>query len=285
MSGQRIGSIRNEQSPYRQQQIHIDNGIHLSKMLIDDFLNEKEQQGCSKGTLSCYRHNLKRLYNYLPDHKIISYGTIKAWRDELLEKGYAQRTVNGWTSAANSLMEYCGRREFQVTDLALPEKDIQPELTRNEYIRLLQAAKLLDKERSYLLVKVFALTGLNIHELQYITVQAVQDGFISVPSKRQIRIPSSLQVELAEYAARKRIRDGPVFITRNGTLLRRSAVTAAVQGLAHDAHVEPEKCNPRCLRKLYQSTKTGIQQNISVLIDQAYDRMIEDEQLTVGWGR
>ena len=281
----RIQKARNPDKEYTllQPQMHDEKMVHLDKSLIDDFINEKERQGCSKGTLLCYQRNLKRLYHYLPEHKLIGYGTIAAWRDDLLNAGYAQRTVNGWTSAANSLMEYCGRREFQVTDLVLPEEDIQPELSRNEYMRLLQAAKLQEKERSYLLVKVFALLGLNIHELQYITVRSVQDGVITISPKKRVRIPRPLQQELTGYAARKGIRDGPVFITRNGTLLRRSAVTAAVQGLAHDARVESAKCNPRCLRKLYQSTKAGIQQNISVLIDQAYDRLLENEQQTIGW--
>ena len=170
-----------------------------------------------------------------------------------------------------------------MTDLALPEEDIQPELSRNEYMRLLQAAKLQEKDRSYLLVKVFALMGLNIYELQCITVESMQDGIITISSKKRVRIPKPLQLELTDYAARKGIKAGPVFVTRNGTLLRRSAVTAAVQELAQDARVEPAKCNPRCLRKLYQSTKAGIQQNISVLIDQAYDRLLENEQQTIGW--
>ena len=60
-------------------------------------------------------------------------------------------------------------------------------------------------------------------------------------------------------------------------------MTAAVQALAKDARVAPEKCNPRCLRRLYQTTRDGIFQNISILLDQAYDRMLENEQLTAGW--
>ena len=283
MGERKINSPHNTRSLQRQSQVYIEHGIYLTKALIDDFLYEKEQQGCTEGTLLSYRHNLKRLYDYLPDDKQIGYGTIEAWRNALLDAGYAIRTANGYVSAANSLMEYCGRREFQMTDLALPEEDNQPELSRNEYIRLLQAAKLLEKERVYLLVKVFALTGINIHELQYITVQAAQDGVLTISPKKRVRIPRLLQQELTGYAARKGIRDGPVFISRTGTLLRRSAVTAAIQGLARDARVEPEKCNPRCLRKLYLSTKTGIQQKISVLIDQAYDQLLENEQQTIGW--
>lgn len=283
MSTKSIKAIREAQPSYGQQDISEEKQIYLSEDLISEFLKEKENQGCSKGTLYCYRYNLKRLYNYLPEEKRIGQGTIASWQDDLLKMGYAQRTVNGCVSAANSLMDYCGRREFQVTDLSLPQLDIQPELTRNEYLRLLQTAKLHKKERTYLLVKVFALLGLTIQEIDCVTAEAVQEGWIAAPSRQRQQIPSVLQKELLSYVARKGIKSGPVFITRNGTLIRRSAVTAAVQGLAQDARVEPAKCNPRCLRKLFQSTRAGIQQNISVLIDQAYDRLLENEQQTVGW--
>ena len=60
-------------------------------------------------------------------------------------------------------------------------------------------------------------------------------------------------------------------------------MTAAIQGLAHDARVVPEKCNPRCLRKLYQSTMAGIEASVRLLVEQTHDRLLEQEQLTVGW--
>ena len=84
-------------------------------------------------------------------------GVSSCWK-----AGYALRTVNGAMSAANSLLEYCGHREFQVQDLPAPAADAQPELTRSEYIRLLQAAKMQGKARTYLLVKSLALLGLGI---------------------------------------------------------------------------------------------------------------------------
>jgi hypothetical protein len=45
-----------------------------------------------------------------------------------------------------------------------------------------------------------------------------------------------------------------------------------------------EKGNPRYLRKLYHVTRSGIERNIAMLVDQAQDRMLEEEQLSVGWG-
>lgn len=44
-----------------------------------------------------------------------------------------------------------------------------------------------------------------------------------------------------------------------------------------------EKANPRCLWKMYLSTQEGIKANLTILLEQAYDRMLEQEQLTTGW--
>ena len=59
----RIQKARNPDKEYTllQPQMHDEKMVHLDKSLIDDFINEKERQGCSKGTLLCYQRNLKRL--------------------------------------------------------------------------------------------------------------------------------------------------------------------------------------------------------------------------------
>ena len=43
------------------------------------------------------------------------------------------------------------------------------------------------------------------------------------------------------------------------------------------------KGNPKSLRKLYLSTRSGIESNIALLVEQAMERMIEQEQFSVGW--
>lgn len=102
-------------------------------------------------------------------------------------------------------------------------------------------------------------------------------------SRQMIRIPNCLQAELLGYLQREGIQSGPVFCTRKGKPICRAAVTACIQQLSRDARVAPEKCNPRCLRKLCQSTREGVRQSISLLVEQALDRMLEQEQITVGW--
>ena len=163
---------------------------------------------------------------------------------------------------------------------------MQPELTRNEYLRLLSAARQLGKERTYLLVKTFAVLGLNVQELPCLTVEAVREGRLPAQSgraKSPAAIPSCLREELLNYARQEYIASGPIFLTRTGRTINRTAVTACVQSLAPAAQVAPEKCNPRCLRKLYLSTVAQLEASVRILLEQSHERLLEQEQLVVGW--
>ncbi len=102
-------------------------------------------------------------------------------------------------------------------------------------------------------------------------------------SQEIIRFPRSICRELLAYAERKGIRSGPIFLTRKGTPMSCTNVTTGIRQLCIAAQVPEEKGSPRCLKKLYQTTREGIERNISLLVEQAQDRMLEEEQLEIGW--
>lgn len=261
-------------------------GVPVTRQQIADYLASLQARGCVESSVRQYSRDLTLFYDFLPDGKEITRTTLAGWRAELLARGYAPRTINAAISAANSFFGWLGRREYQLPQqLEIPD-DVQPELTRAEYLRLLSTARAMGKERAYLLVKVFANMDLAVRELPQLTVEAVEKGRVILPFnnvRRIVHIPATLRDELKHYIRRTGILSGPVFVTRTGKRLNRTAVTAAVQGLAHDAQVSPEKCNPRCLRKLYQSTMAGIDASVRLLVEQTHDRLLEQEQLTVGW--
>ena len=255
-------------------------GLYLTNELELRFLENMREHGRTKGTISSYRRNLSKLRKSLPEDGYLDAGLISNWQEELLEKGYSPSTVNGCTATVNSLLDFAGRRDLQAGQLPVEETPL-PELTRNEYLRLLQTAKLLEKRQTYLLVLMFGTVDLPLHALSHVTVVAVREGWIFVP--RRLRVPPCLRAELLAYAADCGIRSGPVFRTRNGTLMDRGNINVRLQSLARDARVLPEKCNPRCLRKLCVATQEGIRANLELLAEQTYDRLLENESLTVGW--
>ena len=260
-------------------------GLKLTPDDLEAYLDDLARKGRVTGTLSAYRQNLYALYSDLSADKIVRPGTLNQWQQKLLEKGYSPRTVNVRLSVANGLMAFLGRRDLQSMG-TLEVDDVQPELTRTEYLRLLTTARALDKERLYLLVKLFGCTGLPLQELPRMTVEALYEGRVTVRSSGTVQLlhlPNFLRKELFAYAQRKGITSGPIFCTKSGKPLGRTAVTDSIKQLCRDARVSEEKANPRCLKRLWQSTQDGIRAQIDLLVEQACDRLMEAEQLTVGW--
>lgn len=259
-------------------------GLTLTEERIEGFLGSLLAQGRTPDTIAAYRRNLTRLYGLLPEDKQLRQGTLAEIRDVLLESGYSSSTINTCMAAAEGLLAHYGRRELQTGQRMKRDRAIQPELTRSEYLRLLSAARMLGKERSYLLVKVFGTTGLPLHDLHRLTVEAAQAGVLAVGTSI-LHLPACLQRELLDYAGRERLRSGPLFVTQSKTPMNRSHVAKEIQALGPEAQVAEGKCNPRCLRKLYLSTVAGIRDSVALLVEQTYDRLLDTEQLTIGWGQ
>ena len=256
-------------------------GLCLTDELELRFLENLREHGRAKDTISVYRRNLSKLRKSLPEDSNLTPTFLSNWQSELLDQGYSPGTVNSCTATVNSLLEFAGRRDLQAGQLPLNEGTLLPELTRNEYLRLLQTAKLLGKRQTYLLVLMFGTMDLPLHALASVTVEAVREGWGFAPQR--LRVPPCLRAELLAYAGEQGIGSGPIFCTRYGRPMDRGNINVRLQSLSRDARVSPEKCNPRCLRKLCVATQEGIRASLELLIEQAYDRLLETEALTVGW--
>lgn len=121
-------------------------------------------------------------------------------------------------------------------------------------------------------------------------MEAVCEGALEVcyhnqRCRRAVRIPRGLQGELLDYAQRAGISSGVVFRSSKNSALPRTRVCSLLRAVSPAARVDAEKATPRCLWNMYQATRSSILDNISVLADQAYDRILAEEQRTAGWAR
>ena len=188
-----------QKSYSQQRQRHsqtADVGVRLTRDSIERFMTVCQNEGRVDGTLKWYRRGLNRLYDDLPEDKTIRHGTLEHWREQLVKEGYAPSTINSYLSVNNAYLDFVGHREYQLASQLKLETELQPELTRTEYLRLLQTARTLGRERVYLLVKLFGTTGLTVQELEKVTVEAVKEGKLTVTpsrSKQVLRIPDGLQ--------------------------------------------------------------------------------------------
>lgn len=252
---------------------------------IEEFLDYLDEKGSPMDSLDTYRRKLTALYNFLGEEKRLGRNTLSKWRESLLKQGYAEPTTNAFIYVANSYLNYVGLRDYQLVGLPRPEARSVEDMTRAEYLRLLSTARLLENEQVYLMVKTFALTGISVQDLPKVTVEATLKGVVSRGGK-ELRLPKCLQEELLSFARREGLFQGPVFVTkRERKPLGRTVVTMYIRQLCKQAQVPEKKGSPRQLRRLYQNTRKGIEDNISVLIQKEQERLLEAEQKFIGWAQ
>ena len=273
------------QRPVRQHR--VEDGRAVTQNELERFLTSYESLERAEGTYQFYRRKLRKFYEDLPEDKTIRHGTLENWQKKLLQEGYAPSTVNAFLSAANAFLDYIGHREYQLAgQLKEERKPPPPELSRAEYFHLLRTAKAMGKERVYLLMKVFATTGLLAQDLQELTLEAVQAGRVVCGKNRKqqiLTVPKCLQAELLSFAQRNDIRSGPIFLTRDGRPMHRTYISGVMKPVCEAAQLTDGRANPKGLRKLYLSNRAVIENNVALLVEQAMERQLEQEQLSIGW--
>ena len=141
---------------------------------IDQYLQSQDGANWSNETFTSYRRILYELQRYLggqpPDAE-----SLHRWQRDLQNHGYSQTSINIRLSAGNRYFRWCGRYDLLMHH-GRTETAPAPELTRNEYLRLLRAARKLGEHQIYLIVKLFAVTGLPLQCLGQITPQIVEAG-------------------------------------------------------------------------------------------------------------
>lgn len=234
---------------------------------FSDYLLWEEK---SVATREKYLRDVHAFMLFLGDSAVTKEGVL-AWKKNLIGRGYAVRSINSMLASINSLFSFLGWHECKVKNIRLQRQTYCPEekeLTRGEYLRLLEAAK--GKEQLNLVLQTICGTGIRVSELRYFTVEALREGEITVTCKsktRTILVPGKLKKRLLGYAKRQSIRTGAIFVGRNGKPLDRSSIWRKMKQLCRAAGVPESKVFPHNLRKLFARTFYGIEKDIAKLAD------------------
>ena len=255
--------------------------VTLTEDVLAAYLSLLRAQGRKDESLRSCENILRQFLAFLPEGRLTR-ESLPAWREHLLSEGYAVRTVNSKVSTVNALLEAMECRDFQVGKQLPAQEFNAPELTRQEYLRMLQTAKVLEDRRGYVLAKLFATTGLSVSDLPLVTVEAAEAGRL-VKGREIVRFPEGLQTDLLDYAKRSGRTTGTIFTQKNGSPLMRTQVSVYIQKLGQDARIPVEKANVRALRQLHKATVAAIEANFDLLVQQAYERQLEVEEVSAGW--
>ncbi len=242
----------------------------LSENDLLAFERELRREEKSKATIEKYLRDAKVFLTFAGSRSI-SKELVIGFKQRLVETQYAVSSINSMLASINSLLVFLELSECRAKNLRLQKQTYcteDKELTKEEYLRLLEAAK--DQPQLMLVMETICSTGIRVSELKYFTVEAVRRGEITISCKsktRNIIVPGKLKKILLDYAAKEKIRAGTIFITKGGKPLDRSNIWAQMKRLCEKARVKKSKVFPHNLRKLFARTFYGIEKDIAKLAD------------------
>lgn len=242
----------------------------LSKADIECFREHLIHEEKSAATVEKYIRDALAFYLSLEGQPVTKERVVE-YKQGLVEKGYAVRSINSMLASINCLLVFLNCAEYRVKTLKIQRRIYsaeEKELTKAEYYRLVEAAR--NNTRLCLLLQTICSSGIRVSELQYFTVEAVQQGEVIISCKgktRTILVPVSLKKKLLAFTNKFGIQSGVIFRTKSGKPMNRSNIWAEMKKLCQVANVKASKVFPHNLRKLFARTFYGIEKDIAKLAD------------------
>lgn len=199
--------------------------------------------------------------------------SVIMYKNKLIEKGYANSSINSIIASLNKLFSLLDWNDCKVKYIKEQRQMYcasEKELTKSDYLRLVNTAKANGNTRLSLIIQTICATGIRVSELKYITVEAIQRGEAKVTLKgktRRVFIVDKLRKKLLKYISKKHIKHGAVFVTKWGNPINRSNIWREMKNLCDQAGVNPNKVFPHNLRHLFARSFYKIEKDVAKLAD------------------
>ena len=226
----------------------------------------------SAATIEKYGRDVLAFLSWLSDREEISKEVVVGYKQAIIGK-YKTTSANSMLVSVNRFLDFLGKKDCQVKLFKIqrnPFRKKDKELTKEEYNRLILAAKAKSSSRLFLMIQAICSTGIRVSEHRFITREALERGRITIYNKgkeRVVFLPKKLKKCLLQYCRQNGIYSGPVFVTKSGTPVNRCNVWAEMKALCKEAGVSPEKVFPHNLRHLFAVTYYRMQKDIVHLAD------------------
>lgn len=247
-------------------------GYKMDSALVDDFRRKLQQEERSRVTIEKYMRDICAFWKWAGKDTNIDKETVIAYKEELMQK-YAVASVNSMLAALNSFFKDAGWYDCIVRAVRVQKEAFRArerELTKEEYSRLLRAAKKKNNNRLFHIMQTIGSTGIRISELEFITVESLCTRRARVHLKgktRTVILATELCRQLKQYARERQIERGSIFVTKTGKPVDRSNILHEMKALCESAGVGREKVFPHNLRHLFACTYYQMEKDLSHLAD------------------
>lgn len=245
----------------------------ITEKLLEEYGRYLYQEEKSSATINKYISDLHKLMMFAGDKEITKELMIRYKEYLMNDRQYKSTSINSYLVAANRFFEYMGWYGLSVKTIKIQRTVFAPEereLTMHDFKKLVNAACELGRTKIAMIIQTICSTGMRVSEVQYITVNSVQKGQVTVYNKGKERIilmQRSLQKKLLVYIKKHGIKSGRVFCSAGGNALDRSYIWREMKKLCEKAGVPKSKVFPHNLRALFAKTYYTMFKDIAMLAD------------------
>ena len=122
-----------------------------------------------EATVQKYLGAVTALYNFLPLAKTVTRELLLAWKAEISVR-FSASAANVMISAVNRFCAFMLWSDLRIKQIKVQRRifrDCDRELTKAEYVRLLNAARAKGNPRLYWLMQTLASTGIRVSDVNY----------------------------------------------------------------------------------------------------------------------
>lgn len=244
----------------------------ITQTNITEFISYLKNEEKSTNTITKYIRDIFAFITYI-DNGIVTKENVVSYKNNLIDNNYASKSINSMLASINSLFTFLGWTDCKVKYIKIQQQIYRPEekeLTKTEYLRLVNTAIQNGNNRLALIIQTICSTGIRVSELQFITVESLNQGkaIVSLKGKtRTIFIVNTLKKKLMRYISEQKISSGAIFVTRNQKPLSRTNIWREMKSLCSQANVNPQKVFPHNLRHLFARIFYKIEKDIVKLAD------------------
>lgn len=225
---------------------------------LEEYIYELKLGEYAKKTLIDYRQAVNKFIDFIPTEEfelnkelLIDYGTY-------LEEKYLPTTYNKYIILINKFMRYLGYNLFLKKQKIQQKTSIDDPIWEQEHKRMLRWAKKLELDDMYLIIKIFAYTGIRCQELKAFKVENI-DNYISVKNKgknRKIILRNDLKREIKKYCKEHKIKEGYIFRMPSrpddpNSMIPMNTVWRRLKRIAGYAKINKDKIKPHGWRHLF----------------------------------
>jgi len=265
---------------------YMTKGNVITEKLLEKYRTYLASEEKSAATTTKYIRDIRKFKDYV-DGRSITKEIVARYKEDLrVNKRYKLSSINSFLIAINSFFSYMGWHNLRVKTYKVQKELFTPagrDLSRQEYKKLVYAAKRKGNKRLAMIIQTICATGMRVSELSSVTADSVKKGVVDIYCKgkhRQVLLPGKLRKMLLVYISGNKIK-GIVFCTSSGKAVDRSNIWREMKELGNEAGIALEKIFPHNLRHLFAKVFYETNRDIARLADVLGHSSIETTRLYI----